>query len=149
VQHAAVPAFAGGDEIEDYLLRSRAILAALTEHCRARLEAAGADVPAPDGAFYLLPGFAAHRESLARRGIMDDAMLAERLITDVGIATLPGSSFGIDPTALRLRLALVDFDGRGALVAATTESVDTAFVERHCTPTLRAVAALARYAADA
>ena len=149
VQYAAVRAFEGGDEIEDYLLRSRGILAALTEQCRARLEAAGADVPAAVGAFYLLPGFATHRASLARRGITNDVMLAERLIADAGIATLPGSSFGLDPTALRLRLALVDFDGRRALAAAPTGSVDTAFVERHCTPTLRAVAALARFVTDA
>jgi aspartate aminotransferase len=147
VQHAAVRAFRGGTDIEDYLVRSRKILAALAEAACARLVEAGADVSTPDGAFYLFPGFTAHADALARRGITDDRVLAESLFAETGVATLPGSSFGIDPSALRLRLALVDFDGARALAAARAEAVDRAFVERHCSTTLRGVTELAAFVA--
>jgi aspartate aminotransferase len=148
VQYAAVRAFRGGSEIEDYLVRSRKILAALAERACAVLAEAGADVSRPDGAFYLFPGFTSRAEALARRGIVDDRTLAERVFAETGVATLPGSSFGVDPAALRLRLALVDFDGARALAAAVSEPVDAAFVERHCAATLRGVAELAAFVAE-
>ncbi len=145
IQYAAVRAFRGGGDIEDYLDRSRAVLAGLVERTRGALVSAGADVPQPDGAFYLFPGFMGCAEALARRGITDDCTLAERLLTETGVATLPGSSFGIDAAALRLRLALVDFDGARALAAAGAGQVDGAFVERLCGPTVQAVDALAQW----
>jgi aspartate aminotransferase len=145
IQYAAVRAFRGGGDIEGYLQRSRSILAALTQRTRAALVDASADVPEPDGAFYLFPGFAVRAAALARRGITDDRSFAERMMTELGIASLPGSAFGLDPSELRVRLALVDFDGARALAAAEARPVDRVFVERLCAPTVEAVDAIAQW----
>jgi aspartate aminotransferase len=145
IQHAAVRAFRGGSDIEGYLQRSRSILAALARRTRGALVEAGADVPEPNGAFYLFPGFGAHARALAARGITDDRGLADQLMTELGVAMLPGSEFGLEPAALRVRLALVDFDGARALAAAGAGPVDEAFVERLCAPTVRAVDGIARW----
>jgi aspartate aminotransferase len=145
IQHAAVRAFRGGGDIEGYLLRSRSVLAALARRTREALVAAGGDVPEPDGAFYLFPGFLGRADALSRRGITDDRTLVERMMAELGVAALPGSAFGIDPSALRVRLALVDFDGARALAAAGVGPIDRVFVERLCAPTVQAVDAVARW----
>jgi hypothetical protein len=67
---------------------------------------AGAEVPQPQGGFYLYPDFEAHRARLrAVRGIADGRGLAMTLLDGPGIATLPGSAFGDATSALRLRVA--------------------------------------------
>lgn len=145
IQHAAVRAFRGGGDIETYLQRSRSILAALVERARSVLMEAGADVPEPDGAFYLFPGFGERTASLARRGITDDRGLVAHMMAELGIAALPGSAFGLDPSELRVRLALVDFDGVRALAAAGAGPVDRAFIERLCAPTVQAIDDIAQW----
>ncbi|MFH1464297.1 MAG: pyridoxal phosphate-dependent aminotransferase [Pseudomonadota bacterium] len=62
IQHAAVRAFQGGQEIERYLWHSRRILGVLTRQVAAVLTQAGAAVPAPKGAFYLFPDLSHLRE---------------------------------------------------------------------------------------
>ncbi len=47
---------------------------------------------------------------------------------------VPGSAFGMDPRALRLRLALVDFDGAAAMAAVSTRPLDLQFLEDVLTP---------------
>jgi aspartate aminotransferase len=145
IQHAAVRAFRGGGDIEAYLQRSRSVLAALTRRTRMALVEAGADVPEPDGAFYLFPGFGERTAALARRGIVDDRGLVEHMMAELGVAALPGSAFGLDPSLLRVRLALVDFDGARALAAAEAGPADRGFVERLCAPTVQAVDDLAEW----
>ena len=74
----------------------------------------GTPLPRPEGAFYLFPDSEAHRETLADRGIANGAALAEALLRDAGVATLPG----VTPMAaesLTLRVASVDYDGAEVL----------------------------------
>jgi len=144
IQHAAVHAFRPSEDIERYLGRSRAIVAALARASSARLIEAGAELPVAKGAFYLYPDFGAHRERLARRGITTSAQLAEALLEEVGVACLPGSDFGRPDSELALRLSLVDFDGARALTAMearrTTgpDELDEAFLEENCGRVLEA-----------
>ncbi len=127
IQYAAIRAFEGGPEIDGYL-----------EHCRSILRTLGR------GAFYLFPDFEAHRARLAARGVADSPSLTERLLEDTGVATLPGSVFGRPRTELTLRLSYVDFDGAAALAAARAgETVDEAFIRRHCPRTLAAIERIA------
>lgn len=145
VQYAAVTAFRGSPEIETYLRRCRAILAALGRRCAARLREAGASVADPRGAFYLFPGFDGPAARLRARGIRTSRELCERLLEDTGVATLPGSDFGRAEDELCLRLAYVDFDGRAALDALADEHVDDAFLEAHCGNVLIAVQRLCEW----
>ena len=71
--------------------------------------------PRPEGAFYLFPDFEPHREALGARGITTGTALAETLLRDAGVATLPGEDFGMAAESLTLRVASVDYDGAEAL----------------------------------
>jgi aspartate aminotransferase len=143
IQYAAVTAFQGGLEIEEYLWRARKILRALCQQLLAPLRACGARVETPDGAFYLFPDFSPLTGRLRARGITTSAQLCERLLEDTGVAILPGSAFGRPPAELTARLAYVNFDGARALAAAETIPLDRPiekdFLERYCAPTLEAV----------
>lgn len=146
IQHAAVRAFRGGTEIEEYLAASRRILRILGRYCWKRLKNAGAQVNAPVGGFYLFPDFSPWRELLASRGIYTSGDLCEQLLSQTGVATLPGVEFGRPAEELTLRLAYVDFDGARALVACgdeyATRDLDEHFLELYCPNVVQAIAAL-------
>ena len=91
--------------MERYVRRSARIHAHATARLHTALVAAGARCPQPAGAFYLYPDFAPWREQLASRHITTSAELANHLLEQWDIATLPASDFGEAPDALRLRLA--------------------------------------------
>ena len=136
IQYAAVTAFDGSPEIEEYLVRSRRILGALGRWCQRQLEQAGVECARPAGAFYLFPDFSAFAPSLRSRGIAGGQAFCERLLEDTGVAILPGSEFGRPADELTARLAYVDFDGGRALdaVAAVPRdaSLDETFLRAHC-----------------
>lgn len=143
IQYAAVRAFAGGSEIDDYLARSRRLLAALGRHVAATLRSAGAHCDDPDGGFYLFPDFETHRESLGARGIGDATALCTRLLEDTGVAILPGVAFGRPAHELTCRLAYVNFDGGAVLDAvaqkSASEALDEQFLRSACPRTCRAI----------
>jgi aspartate aminotransferase len=146
VQYAAIVAFQGGPEIEAYLAHTRAILRVLGRHCASVLSAAGCRLARLDGAFYLFPDFTPMRERLAAKGAVDSRTLAERLLEDTGVATLPGAVFGRPRDELTLRLSYVNFDGGAALAAAQGGAeVDDAFLKRHCPDTLEAIERIAAW----
>ena len=136
IQFAAVTAFQGGPTIEEYLVGCRRILRALGRHCTQALDDAGIEIAAPSGAFYLFPDFRPLRLALRGKGITTSTQLAERLLLDTGVATIPGSSCGRPPSELTLRMAYVDFDGAAALEAAMggdqNTDLDEAFLREHC-----------------
>ncbi len=143
IQHAAVSAFRGGDEIERYLTRCRSVLSVLGHWCAETLRAAGARVTDPVGGFYLFPDLLPLREGLGARGVTSSDALCERMLQETGVAILPGSCFGRPPEELNLRLSYVDFDGAAALAAAETEAVNEAFLRRHCPRTVSAMERMA------
>lgn len=105
LQQAAIVAFTFDADMERYVRRSARVHAHATARLHAALMAAGVPCPQPAGAFYLYPDFAPWREQLARRGATTSAELANHLLDQWDIATLPASDFGESPDALRLRLA--------------------------------------------
>jgi aspartate aminotransferase len=147
VQHAAVVAFQGGPEIDTYLVRCRAILRLLGRRSARVLLEAGCRLPKLDGAFYLFPDFLPMRERLHAKGVVDSRTLAERLLEDTGVATLPGVVFGRPREELTLRLSYVNFDGAAALAAVEGgAAVDDAFLHRHCADTMEAMKRIAQWA---
>jgi aspartate aminotransferase len=147
IQHAAVRAFEGGEEIESYLGHSRRVLSSLGCLCAERLREAGAAVEPPEGAFYLFPDFKRLRSGLRARGIATSTELCRRLLEETGVATLPGSHFGRPPSELTLRLAYVDFDGAAALAAAERLSGELApeFPMEHCGRVVEAIDRMTRW----
>jgi aspartate aminotransferase len=143
IQFAAVRAFEGGQEIESYLFQCRRVLRALGRCCFERLQKVGIELTPPDGAFYLFPDFGAFKPALREAGISTSAALCQKLLEDMGVATLPGSAFGRRPAELTLRMAYVDFDGTAALIAASgtppDQTIDERFLKEHCRPVIEAV----------
>ncbi len=149
IQWAAVRAFEGGYEIENYLFQSRRILRTLGKAIWRRLKDSGLNCSRPAGAFYLFPDFGPHAAALAARGITDSRALCERLLDETGVAMLPGADFGRPADELTARLAYVNFDGAQALVGAQqvppSAGLDGTFLSRYCRDTLAAVDALAAW----
>ncbi|GAA3562191.1 pyridoxal phosphate-dependent aminotransferase [Marinobacter xestospongiae] len=136
IQYAAIAAFDGGDDMDEYLKQSRRVLKVVGEYLHRRLSDMGAVVQKPEGAFYLFPNFVNFQDALARRDIKTSQALCQRLLEDTGVAILPASDFGFVPDHLGARLAFVDFDGGEALKLAGGDYADQAlgdsFVEQAC-----------------
>lgn len=142
IQYAAVTAFQGSTEIDDYLTRSRQVVAAVTDYCATRLLEAGAEVHRAEGGFYLFPDFSPLAERLKRRGISTSVELCTALLEEAGVACLPGTVFGRPAEELTLRIAPVNFDGARALAGARDGAEH--FVEQHAEPVVSGMNRLCR-----
>lgn len=136
IQFAAVTAFNGNSEIDEYLRQSRRILKALAKYMTESFEAANIKVPQADGGFYLFPDFSHYREKMKLRGIFTGNEMCNAILKDTGVAMLPGSEFGLAPGELVSRMAYVDFNGAEALNAAAAEwaekKLNGTFVQACC-----------------
>ncbi len=143
IQYAAVRAFQGGSDIDNYLLRSRWILDKLGNKTASQLQLAGIDTPQPEGVFYLLLDFCNFKEKLKQKNINDSTTLCSRLFEETGVAILPGEVFGMTPMDLTARLAYVDFDGVAAMEVAlkinSRDEIDDVFLQNYCPNVLKAI----------
>lgn len=115
IQYAAVTAFEGSPQIDEYLVKARKVLKIILRFLVFRFSKMHITFPNPQGGFYIFPNFEYYREALKKTGISTSVELCNKLLDDTGVALLPGSDFGMDPHDLSARLAYVDFDGREAL----------------------------------
>ena len=152
IQYAAITAFNGGDDIEEYLKYARSILKALAKFLVDELGSIGIDNPMPHGGFYLFPDFGKFRAKLAARGILTSVEMCAALLEETGVAILPGHDFGRDPAELTARLAFVDFDGEQALKAAygadLDKEIDEAFIKRYAPKLVDAIRSLTGWFSD-
>ena len=117
VQHAAIEAFQDHPDIENHIRDCTAIHAFVNREIAKGLQAAGIDVNTPQGGFYHYPCFENQRNSLAAIGINTSPDLAEHLINEYGLVSLPSTAFGDKPESLYLRLSGCDYDGASVLKA--------------------------------
>ncbi len=99
VQEAAAYAFTDPPELTERIALSRKLHGTLARAVRDRFVAIGADVPAPQGGFYLYP-------DLSHLRLGGSADLTRILLDEHGIGVLPGHAFGDDPAAARVRVAV-------------------------------------------
>ncbi len=132
IQYAAVRAYVGGIEIENYLFQSRRILSCLSQTLVAKLVQAGFDIAPTEGGFYLFLDFSGFQSHLSERGVNQGVQLCELLLNDIGVALLPGEAFGRPETELTVRIAFVDFDGARALAGAAQVPSDEALPDNFC-----------------
>jgi aspartate aminotransferase len=146
IQFAAVRAFRGGTEIEEYLWHARKILANLGKECAASLRAGGVRVHDPVGGFYFFLDFSNHAEKLHSRGIHSSKEFCLRLLDETGVALLHGSAFGRPENEFAARMAYVDFDGARALAAARTihlyDPLPAHFIRNYCQRVIEGVSKL-------
>lgn len=147
IQHASVLAFKGNDEIEKYLHHSRRILKALGDWIVKALRNAGVKLQDTEGAFYILPDFSEHKEKFKQRGIHTSKQLCETILLETGVASLPGSSFGLANSDLFLRMSYVDFNGEKALEGSMQESqdLDEVFLNQYCPNVLEGIRKLVEW----
>ena len=130
IQQAATVAFTFDDTMERFVRRSARLHAHAAGRLHTALVAAGVRCPQPAGAFYLYPDFAPWREHLAKRAVTTAAELADHLLAQWDIATLPASDFGEAPEALRLRLATSMLYAPANATPAEQESILNGLLER-------------------
>jgi len=143
IQYAAVRAFKRGNEIEEYLWRSRWILEKLAMKISDKLNENGIYTPNPEGAFYCFPDFSDLRYLLEKKGIKTSSDLCTKLLDDTGVALLPGEAFGRPAEELTARIAYVDFDGVKTMSAAlhlkNKEDINEEFIRVHCGDMIKAI----------
>jgi len=105
IQYAAVKAYEGGPEIEDYLKNSRRILQIVAQASSKLLNAKNIHHPTPEGGFYLMPNFNKYKEKLNAKNIFTSHQLCEAILEDTGVALLPLSAFGFPEDFLGARLS--------------------------------------------
>ena len=139
IQQAAAYAFSEPPELAERIALSRRLHGQVARAVARRFTAAGADVPPPVGAFYLYPDFGPVREELqGRHGVKTSDGLAALLLRRYGMGVLPGSAFGDDPGALRLRVAT------GLLYGETDRQRETALAAAEPTAVPWVASSLAR-----
>jgi aspartate aminotransferase len=131
IQHAAITAYSDNLMMQQYVKDQRTILSALGKHIHKAVIDAGLNAHAPEGGFYLLLDFTTYRQSLKNIGLCTDSDICKKVLEDVGVALLPGVSFGLPPEALCARLAYVDFDGKQALEDIATQPWSEALTKKH------------------
>lgn len=143
IQFAAIKAFKGSLEIEEYLCHTRRILAHLGNECFQLLIQSGVKLHKPEGGFYIFVDFSNFSEKIKNRGIKNSSQLCNILLEETGVAILPGSSFNRTPEEFTARLAYVDFDGAKALAASKViplhEALPESFNEIHCFKTVEGI----------
>ena len=105
VQYAGITAYGDDPEIAAYIDECAAIHAIRTQYLWRELSALGIPSARPDGGFYMFPNFDRWRASLAERGVQTSTDLANHLLDDYQLATLPGTAFATPAHDLSLRLA--------------------------------------------
>lgn len=105
MQAAAAHVLGDRDDVTARINASRRLHARVAHTVHAEFTAAGATCRPPQAGFYLYPNFAPLHSALATRGITTSTQLADTLLAQHHIATLPGHAFGDDPEVLTLRVA--------------------------------------------
>ena len=105
IQEAALAAFTPNVSVEQYVRRSALVHGYVAGRLHDTLTRLEVPCPRPAGGFYLYPDFSPWRDALLERGIRTSQELAHYLLQEWDIAALPGSVFGEEPLALRLRLS--------------------------------------------
>ena len=111
IQYAAVKAYKINHN--EFLKKCRLILKFVSSFLHEELCSVGIKALKPTGGFYILCDFS----NVIKKtdNIFSDKELSNFLLQQLGVASLPGSDFGLAKEKMILRLAFVDFDGGKAL----------------------------------
>lgn len=121
VQYAAIKAYQFGADIEEYLSDVREIIKIVADYVVKCIRELGITIADPVGGFYSYLDFTSSPDLMAtlkRKNIDNCNELAKRLLSDIGLTSLPASDFisAKDKSPpMAIRLAYVDFDGKIAL----------------------------------
>ena len=144
VQYAALVAYSGDPEIEEYVALCSRIHAIRTTYLYKLMVRLGIPCVEPSGAFYIFPSFDDFEEALNARGVTNDEELAMYLLENYELATLPGSAFhAVRKFCLRISSSFIDMatdEGAEAIVAAFRQDPDPERFIRDHHPRIQKVA---------
>ncbi|MFX1483829.1 MAG: pyridoxal phosphate-dependent aminotransferase [Promethearchaeota archaeon] len=153
IQYAGIEAYRTDTDLVEYIRDCAAVHELVTRYAYQRIHDIGVSCPCPQGAFYLFPDWNNQRETLQKRGVITSNELANYLLKNWSLASLPSSEFGMPPEDLSLRLATVDYDGSSAIKAfkrrrssATKDS--TSFVQSIAPSVVEACNQLERFTTE-
>ncbi|XP_062513628.1 aspartate aminotransferase-like [Corticium candelabrum] len=147
IQHAAVECFRNSDDIVEYLLHTRRIIAALSNYCYRELTSVGVKAVKPAGGYYMMPDFEVVRKALNCCGIKTGQAMCDKIFEETCVVLMPaGPDFLRPMEELTVRLCYVNFDGGKALEAShklgLSEELTDGFLEEHCPLTTGGIQAL-------
>ena len=148
IQWASIKAFEGSPDIDRYVIDARKILLAISTYVYNRLRALNINMPMAQGGFYLFPNFEYFRQRFSNEGLTTSTELCDKILTETGVALLPGEAFGRPATEWTARLSFVDFDGGHCLQLLQNQpnlKLDDAFIGEHCPNIAAAMDALSEW----
>lgn len=111
IQYAALKAYGDYEELRPFIEKTCDIYHFVLDYLQRRFLDMGMNCPRAAGSFYLFPDFENYREQFKKRGVLTSSKMADLLLSEAGVAVLPGSDFYMPATSLSCRVAGVDFDG--------------------------------------
>ena len=103
IQYAAIKAYE--NDHSNYINKSRNILNAVGNYVYENLRSNKVLINKPQGGFYLMPEF-------LNKKFNTSSEMCDSILSDIGVALLPGSDFGFDQNKMLARLSFTDFDGQ-------------------------------------
>ncbi|MHA1672437.1 MAG: pyridoxal phosphate-dependent aminotransferase [Promethearchaeota archaeon] len=115
IQYGAIEAYRMQKKLKNYVFQCTSIHKFMVTYVFKQLICGGINTPQPGGGFCLFPNWNYYREPLAAKGIRTAKELAEHLISEWKLGTVPSSAFGMPKTDLGVRIAVIDYDGVKAI----------------------------------
>ena len=134
IQNAVITAYEASEEVQSQILDSVQIYSLIGQWVYKKLRQANYSLSEPEGAFYFMPSLVHKKEELIQKGLKTSDEIAKSLLNSYGIATLPGTAFGISSEEPILRISYVDFDGRAMLNAfrnGESQGNEEAFIRQY------------------
>ena len=103
IQYAAIKAY--DNDHSNYVDKSRNILKAVGNYVYENLRSNKVLINKSQGGFYLMPEF-------LNKKFSSSSEMCNSILSDTGVALLPGSDFGFDQNRMLVRLSFTDFDGK-------------------------------------
>ena len=103
IQYAAIKAYE--NDHSNYINKSKNILSAVGNYVYENLKSNKILINKPQGGFYLMPEF-------LNKKFNSSSEMCDSILNDTGVALLPGTDFGFNPSQMLARLSFTDFDGQ-------------------------------------
>jgi aspartate aminotransferase len=103
IQYAAIKAYE--QDHSNYINKSKNILSSVGNYVYENLKSNKILINKPQGGFYLMPEF-------LNKEFNSSSEMCDSILSDTGVALLPGSDFGFDQNQMLARLSFTDFDGQ-------------------------------------
>ncbi len=103
IQYAAIKAYENDNS--KFINKSRNILRAVGNYVYENLKSNKILINKPQGGFYLMPEF-------LNKKFNSSSEMCDCILNDTGVALLPGTDFGFNPSQMLARLSFTDFDGQ-------------------------------------